>query len=385
MIDEKELSYILYQLGEEEKPYRAVTPPIVPSSNFAFSTIAHYREAILNEKDISIYTRGSNPTVRLLEKKLAALQGTEDALVFGSGSGAIAAAVLSKVQAGDHVICIDHVYSWTHKLFYQTLSHFGVTTTTVDGSDFSAFEKVLQPNTRLVFLESPTSQSFILQDIERITKWAKSHGLCVILDNSFGSPLNRKPAEFGVDLICHSATKFTSGHSDVVAGIVCGNKSDIRRIFEQEYMTFGAILSPENAWLLIRSLRTIPMRIQHSAESCRKVISFLKSDSRISKVIWPFDAEHPQHALAKAQFDLEIPMFSFQLNSSDAAAITRFCESLKIIQIAASWGGHESLIMPMIAFPNTVHPINQIRLYIGFESVDALIQDISQALDAMTA
>lgn len=385
MISEQELSYILYQLGEEEKPYRAISPPLVRSTNFLFRTIQEYREAILNEKDLSIYSRGNNPTVRLLERKLAALQGTEDALVFGSGSAAIAAAVLSKVKAGDHVLTVSSLYSWSHKLLFQWLARFGVTATTVQGSDVSDFAAHLQNNTTVLLLESPNSQLFALQDVKALTEWAHHNGLAVVLDNSYGTVLNRKPAEFGVDLICHSATKFTSGHSDVVAGLVCGSAADIRSIFNGEYMTLGAILSPDNAWMLLRSLRTLPMRLNHANSSCEKVIAFLKEEQRISQVLWPFDPQHPQNTLAQAQLDVKVPMFSFQLNTHDATRIERFCESLRIIQIAVSWGSYESLLMPMIAFPEGTNPKNQMRLSVGFEDPQSLIADISQALDAAFA
>lgn len=381
MISDQELTYILYQLGEEEKPYRAVTPSVVRSSNFAFSTISHYRGAIQNEKDIAIYSRGHNPTVRLLERKLAALQGTEDALVFGSGSGAIAAAVMRCVKAGDHVICVQNVYSWTYKLLHQTLSRFGVETTIVDGKNSAAVQAARRSNTTLLFLESPTSQRFELQDVKTLTAWAHAHGMRVVLDNSFGSVLNRKPAEYGVDFICHSATKFTSGHSDVVAGIVCGNAADIRDLFNEEYMTLGAILSPDNAWLLIRSLRTLAMRMQHSIRTCKEVVACLQTDERVAEVYWPFDPSHPQIALAREQFDVESPMFSFVLRTESREVVTAFCESLRVIQIAASWGGHESLIMPMIAFPESPFPFQQIRLYVGFEDVETLKADVLGALD----
>lgn len=381
MISEQELSYILYQLGETEKPYRAISPPLVRSTNFLFRTIDEYRQAILNEKDLSIYSRGNNPTVRLLEMKLAALQGTEDALVFGSGSAAIAAAVLSKVKAGDHVLTVASVYSWTHKLLFQWLARFGVTASTVQGDSVHHFEGHLQPNTSLLLLESPNSQHFNLQDVNALTQWAHHKGLAVVLDNSYGTVLNRKPVEFGVDLICHSATKFTSGHSDVVAGLVCGNAADIRSIFNGEYMTLGAILSPDNAWMMLRSLRTLPMRLQHANHTCEQLIAYLQQEPRIARVIWPFDPQHPQNALAREQLDVKVPMFSFQLNTDDPVRIERFCESLRIIQIAVSWGSYESLLMPMIAFPEGTGPRNQMRLSVGFEDANSLMDDIRQALD----
>jgi len=380
MIAPHELTHILYQLGEENQPGNVVSPPIYLSSNFSFRTIADFQAAISNEIDLPIYSRGSNPTVRLLEQKLAALQGTESALCFGSGSAAVSAAVVSSLKAGDHVITINSVYSWTWKLLAETLSRFGVTWTQVDGTDSQAIYNALQPNTRVLMLESPTSLNFHVQDMESLIRWGKSLGLIVICDNSFGSPLNRKPVEFGADLICHSATKYVGGHSDVVAGVVCGSREHIRRIFYGEYMTFGATLQAEQAWLLIRSLRTLPQRMEATARGAREVVRFLKNHDAVAEVNWIFDEEHPKRELVRAQFDYPIPMFSFRLNTMDTGAITRFCESLKLIRMAVSWGGFESLLLPAIIFPQGAHPVNHFRLYIGLEDPHSLVGDLGHAL-----
>jgi len=381
MISPSELSHILYRLGEEDLPAGAVSPPIFHTSNFSFKTIASFQAAIADEKNKPIYSRGGNPTVRLLEKKLAALQGTEDALCFGSGSAAIAAAVTSSVKAGDHVITVDFVYSWTYKLLAHTLARFGVEFTAVNGEDNEAVKAALKPNTRLLILESPTSLNFKLVDLQTLIKWGKDNGLIVLCDNSFGSPINRKPVEFGADLICHSATKFIGGHSDVVAGVVCGNASLLREIFYGEYMTFGATLQAEQAWLLIRSLRTMPQRMQATAASAAKVVEFLLSHEKVNQVSWPFDPTNPGYELAKSQFDFTIPMFSFNLKTTDSNRIIRFCESLQTIRLAVSWGGFESLLLPAIIFPVTPHPANLMRLYVGLEDSEALISDLSAALE----
>jgi cystathionine beta-lyase/cystathionine gamma-synthase len=382
MISQDELSRILYQLGEENFPHGVVAPPIFPSSNFSFQTIQDFREAIADEKNKPIYSRGNNPTVRLLEKKVAALQGTEDALFFGSGSAAVAAAVLSVLRSGDHVIFVAHSYSWTHKLITQTLKRFGVTYTIVDGYTVQSFEHAYRPDTMLVILESPTSLSFRLQDLKSSIAWAKEKGLTVLCDNSYGSPLNRKPAEFGADLICHSATKFIGGHSDVVAGVVCGSSSHIRSIFYGEYMTFGATLPAEQAWLLIRSLRTISQRLKASAECASIVVDFLKSHPGVEKVQWPFDPDNDQYTIALQQFDQVIPMFSIWLRTESEAQIIRFCESLRVFRMAVSWGGYESLILPAIIFTDTPHPRNMIRIYCGLEGSNLLIRDLEGAFEA---
>lgn len=376
------ISEILVHLGEEDKESwaRAVSPPIYQTSNFRFQTVAEYAAAMDNEKDISIYTRGNNPTVRLLEKKLAALQGTEDALVFASGSAAIAAAVVSCVKQGDHVLYVKNSYSWTDNLLNQTLSRFGVTCTMVEGGTLENFQSASQDNTTLVILESPSSMMFELQDVASIIPWAKSKGMMVVYDNSFGTVMNTKPVELGADLVCHSATKFVGGHSDVVSGLICGSNELIRKVFNEEYMTFGASISPHAAWLLIRSLRTLQMRVSHSAKSARKVVSFLEGHEKIDVVHWPFLPHHPQHRLIDSQLTLETPMFSFQLKTDDEAKIRKFCESLKFFQIGASWGGHESLIVPLLAFTQSTFPKNLVRMYVGFEDPEILIDDLKKAL-----
>ena len=376
------ISEILIHLGEEDKESwaRAVSPPIYQTSNFRIQTVAEYAAAMDNEKDISIYTRGNNPTVRLLEKKLAALQGTDDALVFASGSAAIAAAVVSCVKQGDHVLCVENIYSWTDKLLNQTLTRFGVTCSMVNGGMLEDFQSAYQDNTTLVILESPSSMMFEIQDAAKIIPWAKSKGLMVVYDNSFGTIMNRKPVDLGADLVCHSATKFVGGHRDVVSGVVCGSNELIRKVFNAEYMTFGASISPHAAWLLIRSLRTLQMRVAHSAKSARDVVSFLNSHDKVDVVHWPFLSTHPHHDLINSQFTLETPMFSFQLKTQEDVDIRSFCESLKYFQIGASWGGHESLIVPLLAFTASSFPKNLVRMYVGFEDPQILIEDLKQAL-----
>jgi cystathionine beta-lyase/cystathionine gamma-synthase len=383
MISDTELSRILFGYGEEEKNHRAISPSVVKSSNFVFPTIEEARLCFSNEKDHSVYSRGNNPTVRLLEKKVAALQGTEDALFFSSGSGAIAATVMAQLKAGDHVICVQHAYSWTYKLFSQTLKRFGVETTFVDGKDMVTLWAEKKTNTVLVYLESPTSVNFELQDIQGITLWAKQNNLKVVCDHSFGSPLCRKPTEFGVDLICHSATKFISGHSDVVAGVVCGSEEEIRKIFEHEYMTFGAVLSSDQAWQLIRSLRTLPLRMNRSIDTTYRVVDFLKSHPLVESVIWPFDETHPQFELAQTQFTMASPLFSILLKEQNEEAIVRFCESLRVFQMAVSWGGYESLILPSVIFKGSIYPKNLVRIYIGFEAAELLIGDLERGLASL--
>ncbi len=218
-----DISHILNHLGEERENYfNAVSPPIIQTSNFCFKTVDEMRKALQIEFEIPFYTRGYNPTVAILRKKIAALEKSEDALIFGSGSAAIAAAVMSSVKSGEHVICVQKPYSWTNKLLNNLLSKYGVETTMIDGISAENFQKAIQKNTRLIFLESPNSWTFEMQDISAICKLAKKKNITTIIDNSYSSPLFQQPVSLGADMVVHSATKYLSGHSDVVCGVLCG-------------------------------------------------------------------------------------------------------------------------------------------------------------------
>lgn len=380
-------SYILNHLGEErEEYYGAVAPPVFQASNFCFKTVAEMREKLKRELETPFYSRGFNPTVSVLRKKVAALEQAEDALVFSSGSAAVAAAVMSVVKAGDHVVCVEKPYSWTNNLLAKYLSKYGVTTTFVDGKDLINFEKAIQANTRLIYLESPNSLTFEIQDIEAVAALAKSKNICTIIDNSYSSPINQKPIIFGIDMVIHSATKYLNGHSDVVAGVVCGTKERIMKMMAEEYMTIGGIISAQDAALILRGLRTLELRVNRSAETTKKIVSFLENHPKIKQINYPFLSTNPQLNLAKKQMKQGGALFSIVLNAEKTEQIEKFCDSLKRFLMATSWGGYESLIFPICAlgasksFENPL-PWNLVRLYIGLEDADLLIEDLGQALD----
>ena len=220
-----DLNKILFHLGENREQYfNAVAPPIIQSSNFAFKRLEDVRNALAHEMDRYIYTRGNNPTVDILRKKIAALANAEDALIFGSGSAAVAAAVISCVNAGDHIICVDKPYSWTKNLLNNFLSRFDVACTYVDARSIDEIEAVRKPNTKLLLLESPNSFTFELQDLEACASWAKQHQILTCIDNSCATPYFQKPLDLGIDISVHAMTKYLNGHSDVMAGAVCANR-----------------------------------------------------------------------------------------------------------------------------------------------------------------
>ncbi len=382
-----DLSYILNELGEERGDYfNAIAPPIMQSSNFAFNTVEDFRKALGNEFEANLYSRGNNPTLNILRKKLAALDGAADALVFSSGIAAIAVPALALLKQGDHVICVENPYSWTNKLFNNFLSKFGIATTFINGADVANFEEAILPNTRLIYLESPNTFSYDLQDLHAVAKLAKANKIITLIDNSYCTPLYQQPIKLGIDLVAQSATKYIGGHSDVVAGVLTGSKELISKIFENEFMNIGPSLSPHSAWLLIRGLRTLPLRLDRSFDTCKIITAWLQNHPAIAEVIWPFNAGFHQSELAHRQMQGCGGLFSFILKQSSLEKIEAFCNNLKHTLMAVSWGGHESLIIPSIAgvAKADYDPANKrhqlIRMYVGLEDADYLIGDLEQAL-----
>ena len=386
-----ELSEILFHLGEErEKYFNAVAPPVIQSSNFAFPNLDAFRNLLKNELSGHIYTRGNNPTVKILRQKVAALEGAEDALVFGSGSAAIAAAIISNVKSGDHIVCVNAPYSWTIVLLRRFLPRFGVETTFVDGRNVENIAAAMRPNTRVLYLESPNSLTFELQDLAACAAVCRQRGVVSIIDNSHCSPIFQQPISFGIDVVVHSATKYLNGHSDVVAGVVCGSRKMIQQIFDTEYMTLGAIISPHDAALMIRGLRTLELRLRRSDDSARKIVAWLRQQPKVKKIYYTLDEGTPQYNLAKSQMSGNGGLFSIETTAANHAEAEAFFYKLKRFTFAVSWGGHESLIFPTIALygiegrSTPSLPFNFMRFYIGLEDPDWLIEDLAQAFEVIS-
>ena len=383
-----DLSYILNQLAEErENYYNAVSPPIYQTSNFAFNDVNALRTALQDESKTFLYSRGKNPTTEILEKKLAALDGAEDALVFASGVAAVAIPVIAILKSGDHVICVRKPYSWTNKLFTNLLPRYGVTCTMVDGTRTENFENALQLNTKLIFLESPNTFTYELQDLKAVATLAKSKGILTMIDNSYCTPLLQKPIEMGIDLSMQTMTKYIGGHSDAVGGVVCGSKTLIKKIFEADYLNIGAAVSPFNAFLFLRGLRTLELRVNRSCESAAMLAGFFENHKRVLKTYYPFVNSFPQRELAMKQMKKGGGLFTLALDATSPDQIENFCNSLKRFLLAVSWGGHESLAFPVCAtipkenFDPSNFEHKLVRFYIGLEDPEILKEDILQALE----
>jgi cystathionine beta-lyase/cystathionine gamma-synthase len=383
-----DLSFILNELGEDRELYfNAVAPPIMQTSNFKFNQVDELRSAFEDEMSTYLYSRGLNPTIDMLRKKLAALDGAEDCLVFNNGAAAIFAGVLANVKTGDHIVSVSKPYTWVQRMFDIILPRFGITTTYVDGRDANNYFKATKSNTTFYYLESPNSWDFALQDIPTIAAFAKQNNIITLIDNSYCTPLYQNVISMGIDLAMQTATKYIGGHSDTLGGVLSGSKTMIKKIFDSEYMNIGSGTSPFNAWLLIRGLRTLPVRLRQINETTKKVVEFVKQHPVVSSVLYPFDESFPQYQLAKQQMKEAPGLFSFYLKATSRQQIVTFCESLQHIMMAVSWGGHESLLLPKCAGIqdhefNAANPEHQmIRMYAGLEEPDYLIADLKQALE----
>ncbi len=378
---------IINELGEHrEDYYNSVSPPIFQTAMFSSKTVEDMRQLIARESDEPFYTRGVNPTVKMLCEKLAALEQTEEALVFASGSAACSAGIMSQVSAGDHIICVQKPYSWTKKLLTEYLPRFGVHTTFVDGTDSENFASAIQPNTRLFVLESPNSWTFELQDIPKVVAIAQKHGIKTFLDNSFASPMLQNSAIYGVDLIAHSATKYISGHSDTVAGVLCGSRMSMKKVFAGEFMTLGGIISPFNAWLLLRGLRTLPLRMERIGNTTEKLMKYLENHPKVDKIYYPFHHSHPQYDLAMRSMTGKTGQFTVKFHAKTVKDMENLCNSFKRFLLAASWGGYESLAFPACVFATSENyqgadfTFDMVRFCTGLEDVEVLIADFEQAM-----
>ena len=385
-----ELSEILFHLGEDRENYfNAVATPVIQSSNFVFKDLDVFRKMIENELEGRIYSRGNNPTVEILRKKVAALENAEDSLVFASGVAAIAAAVIGNVKAGDHIVSVKAPYSWTVALMQKFLPRFGVTTTFVDATDVKNIERAIQPNTKVLYLESPNTLTFDIQDLRACSALCKKHHLVSIIDNSHCSPIFQKPIDLGIDIVVHSATKYLNGHSDVVAGVLCGKKEMVKKIFDSEFMTIGAIISPHDANLMIRGLRTLDLRVKQSDASAKIIVNRLKNHPKVKKVYYALDKGTPQYKVAKSQMSGNGGLFSIETTAKTIEEAEAFFYALKRFTFAVSWGGHESLIFPTVSLYGIKgknpppKPFSFARFYIGLEDPDWLWEDLDAALNVI--
>ncbi|MBW9088580.1 PLP-dependent transferase [Rhizobium wenxiniae] len=364
----------------------AVVPPIFQTSLFTFSEYDEMIASYRGEKVRPIYTRGLNPTVRMFEEMLAKLEGAEDALGFASGMSAISSSVLSFVEPGDRIVAVKHVYPDAFRLFGTLLKRMKVEVTYVDGRDEEAVDRAL-PGAKILYLESPTSWVMEAHDVGALAALAKKHGAVSMIDNSWASPVFQRPITLGVDLVIHSASKYLGGHSDVVAGVVAGSKEMIARVKSEAYPYLGGKLSPFDAWLLIRGMRTLPLRMKAHQDAALTIARRLSELDVVETVCHPGLANRLPAGLHGTS-----GLFSFIFR--EGVDIRAFADHLKLFKLGVSWGGHESLIVPgevvlqQKAQPNSAHTFGiharSIRLHVGLEGTEALWSDLQEAIAVAT-
>jgi len=365
------------QLGD------AVVPPIFQTSLFTFSSYEEMAETFAGRLSRPTYSRGLNPTVRAFERKIAELERTEDALGFASGMAAISSSVLSFVQPGDRILAVEHLYPDSYRFFETVLKRFGVGVDYVDGNDLSAVEQAL-PGRAVLYLESPTSWTFQVHDIAALASLARAAGAVTIIDNSWASPIFQQPVTLGCDLVLHSASKYIGGHSDVVAGVVAGRGELVGRLRRQMLPYLGGKLSPFEAWLLLRGLRTLPARMREHERSALALATRLQSHPAVARV------HHPALSQPRAK-GLTGTSGLFSIELAPSIDIPAFCNALKLFKLGVSWGGHESLICPagvarvQAGGPNHAIrfglPERMVRLNIGLEGTESVWSDLVQALE----
>ncbi len=378
----------IQHLGDDRERFLgSASPPIFRTSLFTFPSFEELENHLRDEgEDRFLYTRISNPTTRILETKIADLEGTEGAIAFGSGMGAISAVFLGLLSKGDHLILQSSAYGPTLALARGPLQRLGVEVTFLTAGELSDLERHLRSTTRLIYVESPASLTFEVVDLERVVSTAHRHGLATAIDNSWATPIFQQPARSGFDIVLHSGTKYINGHSDILLGLVAGGGTLLKNLRSFASL-LGATLSPEDAFLAIRGLRTLPLRMERIQESALSVANFLEDHSGVEKVLHPGLSSFPGSDLARRQMSGSSGLFSFVLKGD----VRRFVNALEIFSLGVSWGGHESLAFPVdVTSPKKAGPGRRtdlppglIRLSVGLEDPRDLIADLERGFSAL--
>ncbi|MFC5406204.1 trans-sulfuration enzyme family protein [Cohnella soli] len=369
----------------EENIHGAVVPPIFLNSTFAHDSFEDFQAG-----QGYYYSRHSNPTLEVLEKKLAAMECGEAAKVFASGMAAISAVLFHFLRQGDHVICSTPTYGGTYGILGPYMKKFGISVDFIDFRDTERVRAAIKPNTKLIACESYSTFFMEVFDVAAIIGIAKEHGLLTIVDNTCASPANFRPIEWGFDIVIHSASKYLGGHSDVIAGVVISSKEIMESIEQIEYGIFGGALGPFEAWLVTRGIRTFGLRMKQHADSALQIAKMLEENSNVARVNFPFLPSHEQHELAKKQFDAPSGLISFELHGGKASA-ARVINRLKYFKIGVSWGGFESLVYSpgmhgeneqFTGTPYEPRMEHLIRISVGLEDPADLMEDLRSALES---
>ncbi|HOK08177.1 MAG TPA: aminotransferase class I/II-fold pyridoxal phosphate-dependent enzyme [Candidatus Hydrogenedens sp.] len=375
--------------GEDRSRYAdSVTTPIVQTSTYVFKNSKEIEDYTKHGKARFEYGRYGNPTELVAERRLAALEGAEDCIVFGSGMSAITTTILALVHSNDHIVITDDAYKKTLEFCSSYLQRFGVECTIVPFGDYDALDKAVKTNTKFIFSESPTNPYLNIFDLEKLYAIAKKHRVLTLIDSTFSTPYNQKPLEFGVDLVLHSCTKYLGGHNDILAGAVLG-RSELVEEVRRLHKAMGGVIDPHCCYLLLRGLKTFPLRIERQNQTAMAIARFLEKHPQIKKVYYPGLESHPHHHIAKAQMKGFGGVVTFDIKGNLNTA-KKFLDSLQLCYIAPSLGGVETLIThpALVSYYDYSRKERYslgitdtlFRLAVGIEEPEDLIKDIDQAL-----
>lgn len=368
----------------------SLSTPIYQTSTFVFPSAEEGARRFAGEAAGYIYTRLGNPTQSVLEEKLAILEGGEAALAFGSGMAAISGVIMAAVSAGDHILYGEPIYGSTHALLHHVLPRFGVSATGVDGSDPEQVAAAIRPNTRLLLFETPANPTMKLVDIAAVSRVAHDQGVLVVCDNTFASPALQQPLTLGADVVVHSCTKYIGGHGDVIAGAVVGSKEFIEHLRMTSLKDLGGVISPFDAWLLLRGLKTLDVRMERHSRNAQRVAEFLAGHPLVERVYYPGLPDHPQYELARRQMRAPGGMISFEIRGGvDAGRL--LMNSVRLCHLAVSLGDVDTLIQHPASMTHSMVPPEErlaagitdglIRLSVGIEDPEDIIADLAQGLD----
>jgi cystathionine beta-lyase/cystathionine gamma-synthase len=373
-----------------EKKNGPLSTPIFQTSTFE---VTDNEEELRATHTDHFYTRYGNPTNTVAEKTIAQLEGVEAALTFASGMGAITTTLMALLKSGDHIVAQRDIYGGANKFLSQWLPKMGIETTFVDTTAYEHHARAIRPNTKLLYLESPTNPTLRIIDLKKVSALAKQHGLLSMIDATFGTPINQHPAEYGIDIVMHSGTKYLSGHTDLICGVVAGSRALMEKIWETR-TTLGNCMDPHASWMLVRGLKTLAVRVTRQNENAQRLAEFLSDHAKVRSVHYPFLKSHPQYALAKELMSGGGGMVTFEVEGTGEDA-RRVSEAMQLFTLAPSLGGVESLVSIPVLTSHAMVPAEErakmgvteqmIRLSVGIENADDLIADLEHALEAVLA
>lgn len=381
---------LAHLFDDPQSHYGTVNPPVYHASTYAFPDYETWKANITGEKNRAFtYNRSHNPTTKLLEQKIAHMEGAADCIASSSGMSAVSMAFIGLLNAGDHVLCVSTVYGPVRTAFTSMLPRFGVETTFFPSAAATDLSGYLRPNTRLIYLESPSTGLFEIQDLRTVARLAREKGIWTAIDNTWATPLFQKPLELGIDVSIHSATKYIGGHSDLMLGLTAGTAAAMSKI-RKVYTLLGACPGPDDSFLALRGLRTLHLRMKQHEANGLKVARWLETQPNVIQVNHPGLESFPGHALHRSQTSGDSGLFSFELEPRGEAARAAFVNSLRFFGLGYSWGGYESLLSPLAFqyYGNTSLRAelgltdDQFRVSIGLEDADDLIDDLKNALMA---